>query len=44
MGGTSLSEVAKIVVGVYKLAVRMSIGSGFIGVMFGLVAMGYGRW
>ena len=32
-------EEAAIVVDVYKLAVRMSIGSGFIGVMFGLIAM-----
>ena len=32
-------EEAAIVVGVYKLAVRISIGSGFIGVMFGLISM-----
>lgn len=32
-------EEAEIVVGVYKLAVRISIGSGFIGVMFGLISM-----
>ena len=32
-------EEAAIAVDVYKLAVRMSIGSGFIGVMFGLIAM-----
>ena len=46
-------EEAAIAVGVYKLAVRVSIGAGFIGVMFGLIAMlgamgawqwyGYGR-
>ncbi len=32
-------EEAAIVVGVYKLAVRISIGAGFIGVMFGLIAI-----
>ena len=32
-------EEAAIAVGVYKLAVRVSIGAGFIGVMFGLIAM-----
>ena len=32
-------EEAAIAVGVYKLAVRISIGSGFIGVMFGLISM-----
>ena len=32
-------EEAAIAVGVYKLAVRMSIGSGFIGVMYGWIAM-----
>ena len=32
-------EEAAIAVDVYKLAVRISIGSGFIGVMFGLIAM-----
>ena len=32
-------EEAEIAVGVYKLAVRISIGAGFIGVMFGLIAM-----
>ena len=32
-------EEAEIAVDVYKLAVRMSIGSGFIGVMFGLISM-----
>ena len=32
-------EEAAIAVDVYKLAVRMSIGAGFIGVMFGLIAM-----
>ena len=32
-------EEAAIVVDVYKLAVRISIGSGFIGVMFGVIAM-----
>ena len=30
---------AAIAVGVYKLAVRISIGAGFIGVMFGVIAM-----
>ena len=30
-------EEAEIVVGVYKLAVRMSIGPSFIGVMLGLI-------
>ena len=32
-------EEAAIAVGVYKLAVRISIGSGFIGTMFGWIAM-----
>ena len=32
-------EEAAIAVGVYKLAVRISIGSGFIGNMFGWIAM-----
>jgi len=32
-------EEAAIAVGVYKLAVRVSIGAGFIGVMFGLIAI-----
>ena len=32
-------EEAEIAVDVYKLAVRISIGAGFIGVMFGLIAM-----
>ena len=32
-------EEAEIAVGVYKLAVRISIGSGFIGVVFGVIAM-----
>jgi hypothetical protein len=32
-------EEAAIVVGVYKLAVRISIGSGFIGAMYGWIAM-----
>jgi len=32
-------EEAEIAVGVYKLAVRISIGAGFIGVMFGVIAM-----
>ena len=32
-------EEAGIAVGVYKLAVRVSIGAGFIGVMFGVIAM-----
>ena len=32
-------EEAAIAVGVYKLAVRSSIGAGFIGVMFGVIAM-----
>jgi len=32
-------EEAAIAVGVYKLAVRVSIGAGFIGVMFGVIAM-----
>ena len=32
-------EEAAIAVGVYKLAVRISIGAGFIGVMFGVIAM-----
>ena len=32
-------EEAEIAIGVYKLAVRISIGSGFIGVMFGVIAM-----
>ena len=34
----SREEVA-IAIDVYKLAVRISIGAGFIGVMFGLIAM-----
>ena len=33
------SEESAIVVGFYKLAVRISIGSGFIGTMFGWIAM-----
>jgi biopolymer transport protein ExbB/TolQ len=32
-------EEAAIAVDVYKLAVRISIGSSFIGVMFGVIAM-----
>ena len=32
-------EEAEIAVGVYKLAVRISIGSGFIGAMYGCIAM-----
>ncbi len=32
-------EEAAIAIDVYKLAVRISIGSGFIGVMFGLISM-----
>ena len=32
-------EEAAIAVGVYKLAVRISIGSGFFGTMFGWIAM-----
>ena len=32
-------EEAEIAIGIYKLAVRISIGSGFIGVMFGVIAM-----
>ena len=32
-------EEAAIAVGVYKLAVRISIGSGFIGTLFGWIAM-----
>ena len=32
-------EEAAIAVGVYKLAVRVSIGAGLIGVMFGVIAM-----
>ena len=32
-------EEAAIAVGFYKLAVRISIGSGFIGTMFGWIAM-----
>ena len=32
-------EEAEIAIGVYKLAVRISIGSGFIGVMYGVIAM-----
>ena len=32
-------EEAAIAIDVYKLAVRISIGAGFIGVMFGLIAM-----
>ena len=32
-------EEAEIAVGVYKLAVRISIGAGFIGVMFGVIAI-----
>ena len=32
-------EEAAIAVGVYKLAVRISIGAGFFGVMFGVIAM-----
>jgi len=32
-------EEAAIAVGVYKLAVRMSIGSGFMGAAFGVIAM-----
>ena len=35
---TSREEVT-IAVGVYKLAVRISIGSGFIGAMYGCIAM-----
>jgi len=37
-------EEAEIAVDVYKLAVRISIGAGFIGVMFGLIAMLLGLW
>ena len=33
------SEEAAIAVGVYKLAVRISIGAGFIGTVFGWIAM-----
>jgi len=36
---TPSQEEAAIAVGVYKLAVRISIGSGFIGTMFGWIAM-----
>ena len=37
---TTLSqEETAIAVDVYKLAVRISIGAGFIGVMFGVIAM-----
>ena len=32
-------EEAEIAIDVYKLAVRISIGAGFIGVMFGLIAI-----
>ena len=32
-------EEAEIAIGIYKLAVRISIGSGFIGVMYGVIAM-----
>ena len=32
-------EEAAIAIDVYKLAVRISIGAGFIGVMFGVIAM-----
>ena len=32
-------EEAEIAVGVYKLAVRISIGAGFMGTMFGWIAM-----
>jgi len=32
-------EEAAITVGVYKLAVRISIGSGFIGAMYGCIVM-----
>jgi len=32
-------EEAEIAVSVHKLAVRISIGAGFIGVMFGVIAM-----
>ena len=32
-------EEAAIAIDVYKLAVRISIGAGFIGVMFGLIAI-----
>ena len=32
-------EDAEIAVGIYKLAVRVSIGSGFFGAMFGWIAM-----
>jgi flagellar motor component MotA len=32
-------EEAAIAVGVYKLAARMSIGSGFFGAMYGWIAM-----
>ena len=32
-------EEAAIAVNVYKLAVRISIGAGFIGTMFGVIAM-----
>jgi len=32
-------EEAAIAVGVYKLAVRISIGSGFFGAMFGVIGM-----
>ena len=33
------SEESAIVVGFYKLAVRISIGSGFMGTVFGWIAM-----
>ena len=36
---TPSQEEAAIAVGVYKLAVRISIGSGFFGAMFGWIAM-----
>ena len=36
---TPSREEAAIAVSVHKLAVRISIGAGFIGVMFGLIAM-----
>ena len=36
---TPSQEEAAIAVGVYKLAVRISIGSGFFGTMFGWIAM-----
>ncbi len=32
-------EDAEIAVGIYRLAVRVSIGSGFFGTMFGWIAM-----